>query len=342
MSANRKLPKCWNIALLGIALGLTSCNFKTSDRIAKAQEVEKIKVVATHNLLCNFIETIAEDLVDLTCLVDAGQDPHSYRPTPSAVRAIEQAQLILYGGYQLEPQIIELIEASQTPAPKVAVYETAIAEPIQTQPHQAHEEEEHHSETEGEEEHPGETKKLELDPHVWHNVWNAVAIVETIQSSLLQADPNNATTYLENSVELSDRISKLNAWVQQQVDTIPKGKKILVTTHESFNYYVQAYEFDDYKTLQGVSSDESPTAAQLRDLAAQIRQTGVPTIFAETSANDRTIANVAREAKVQLAPERLIADGLGQPNTPTGDYVGMVTYNTCAIVKGLGGQCKAF
>jgi manganese/iron transport system substrate-binding protein len=252
MLDRQKLPKLWNITLVGIALGLTSCSFKTSDRIAKAQEIEKIKVVATHNLLCNFVETIAEELVDLTCLADAGQDPHSYRPTPSTAKAIEQAQLILYGGYQLEPQIIELIEASQTPATKVAVYETAIAEPIQTKPPH-HEEEENHSETETGEEHDAEAKKLEPDPHVWHNVWNAVAIVETIQSSLLQVDPTNAATYLENSVELSDRISKLNAWVQQQVATIPQGKKILVTTHESFNYYVRAYQFDDYKTLQGVS-----------------------------------------------------------------------------------------
>jgi ABC-type Zn uptake system ZnuABC Zn-binding protein ZnuA len=341
MFTNRQLPKLWNIALLGIALGLTSCSFKTSDRIAKAQEGEKIKVVATHNLLCNFVETIAEEAVDLTCLVDAGQDPHSYRPTPSASKAIEQAQLILYGGYQLEPQIIELIQASQTPTTKVAVYENAIAEPIQAEPSH-HEGEEHHSETETGEEHDAKTKKLEPDPHVWHNVWNAVAIVETIQSSLLQVDPTNAATYLENSVKLSDRISQLNAWVQEQVATIPQGKKILVTTHESFNYYVQAYQFDDYKTLQGVSSDESPTAAQLRDLVAQIRQTGVPTIFAGISANDRTIANVAREAKVKLSPERLVADGLGEPNTPTGNYIGMITYNTCAIVKGLGGQCKAF
>ena len=339
MFANQKSPNLWTITLLGIALSLTGCNLSQSDRIASAQEGKKLKVVATHNLLCNFVEIIAKDAVDLTCLMDEGQEPHSYRPTPSARKALEQAQLILYGGYQLEPRVIELIEANQTPATKVAVYETAVTKPIQT--------ENHHSETKSEtamEEEPkaAPTEALEPDPHIWHNVSNAVAIVDTIQSSLLQADPTHAATYLQNSVELTDKIAQLNAWVQEQVATIPQGKKILVTTHESFNYYVQAYEFDGYKTLQGLSSDESPTAAQLRDLATEIRQTGVPTIFAETSANDRTIANVAREANVKLAPEKLLADGLGKSNTPTDTYIGMITYNTCAIVTGLGGECKLF
>jgi manganese/iron transport system substrate-binding protein len=330
------------IGILAIVLGLTGCSLSQSDRVVSAQEETKLKVVATHNLLCNFVEIIAEDRIDLTCLMDEGQEPHSYRPTPSARKAIEQAQLILYGGYQLEPRVIELIEATQNPALKVAVYETAVNAPIKTKPHDHEAEEEHHHETEVEEKPDAETQQLEPDPHVWHNVGNALSIVETIQSSLLQADPDNSPTYLQNSVELSDKIAKLNAWVQEQIATIPEGKKILVTTHESFNYYVQAYEFDGYKTLQGLSSDESPTAAQLRDLAAQIRKTGVPTIFAETSANDRTIGNVAREANVKLAPEKLLADGLGKPNTPTSTYIGMINYNTCAIVRGLGGKCLPF
>ena len=331
-----KVKNIFSLVILGCIAGLNGCSLKNRGNVAQAQDTPKI--VASHNVLCDLIKTIAEDTVDLTCLIDADQDPHTYRPTPSQLKEMEQAQLILYGGYQLEPQIIKLIEATETRAPKIALYEQAVVEPILSE-HKEHSDEEHsdeeHSEQESDE--PAEPE-LEPDPHVWHNIENTVAMVELIQPILLQLNPTLAEQYLQTTATLTDTLWQLDAWIDEQIATIPEGQRILVTTHDSLNYYTQAYYLEDYKTLQGLSSATSPTASQVKELAEEIKQIGIPTIFVESTSSDRVMNNVARAANVKLSPEKLYADGLGQAD----NYVEMMSHNTCAIVNGLGGECQGF
>ena len=326
----------------GVLASLASYGINQQNQTVQAQAQPKI--VASHNVICDIIRTIAEDTVDLTCLIDGNSDPHSYRPTPSDRKAMESADLILYGGYKLEPLLIQLIEATETTAPKIAIYEQVVKEPILSQ-HEHEEHEEHseaeHSESESEHEEHSEAEpkaELEPDPHVWHNIENVVAAIELIRPILLQINSAEAPRYLQNSTTYIDTLWQLDAWIDQQIDTIPEGQRILVTTHNSFNYYTQAYYLEDYKFLQGLSSDAVPTASQVRNLAAEIEQIGVPTIFAEARANDRVINNVARTAKVTLSPERLYADGLGA----AASYIEMMSHNTCAIVNGLEGTCQEF
>lgn len=322
------------IAVVGIIASITAGNFRSKDL---AHAADKPKVVASHNIICNLVETIARDTVDLTCLMKPNQDPHTYRPTPSQRKAIEEAQLIIYGGYQLEPKITKLLEATNPETPKVALYEQVVTEPI-TIEHQHDEESEHEHEHESESPTTKSKPELAPDPHVWHNVENTVAMVELLESMFLQANPSEAELYLTNSNALTEQLWQLDAWIKDRVATIPEGQRVLVTTHDSLNYYTQAYSLNDYKTLQGLSVAASPTASQVRDLVTEIEQTGVPTIFAESTASDRVINNVARAADVELSPEKLYVDGLGE----TANYIEMMSHNTCAIVNGLGGECSPF
>ncbi|BAU65060.1 periplasmic solute binding protein [Stanieria sp. NIES-3757] len=342
LQVNLQVKSIYRAIILALAVGLGSCSKIDSQINAIAQE--KPKVVASHSVLCDFAQTIAQDTIDLTCLIEPSQSAHTYRPTPSAKKAIEQAQLILYGGYEFEPSIIQLVKASTTTAPKIAVHEAAVTEPIMSEHHHEYEDE-HHEEESHEHEHNETTQKkeeLEPDPHIWHNVWNAVAMVELIQSQLISLNPTQADLYLQNGTALTEKLTDLNDWINQQIATIPQGQRILVTTHDSLNYYVQAYPLEEYKTLQGLSTEESPTASKLRDLVTEIRQANVPTIFAEVTANDKVITSIAREANVKISDQKLYTDSLGEAGTSTGTYIGMMENNTCAIAIGLGGKCKPF
>ena len=115
------------------------------------------QVVASYSVLCDLTEQIAQDTVDVACLIDAGQDPHTYSATPEDRRAIEEADLVLYGGYEFEPAIIQMVEATSIPAPKVAVSEVAVSDPLMGEHHdhggEAHKEGEAHAEGEGHEDH---------------------------------------------------------------------------------------------------------------------------------------------------------------------------------------------
>ncbi|NET48292.1 MAG: zinc ABC transporter solute-binding protein [Merismopedia sp. SIO2A8] len=88
------------------------------------------QVVASYSVLCDLTQQIAQDTLDVTCLIGAGDDPHLYSATPSDRRAIESADLVLYGGYNFEPDIIQMVEATDGDAPKIAVSEVAVTEPL--------------------------------------------------------------------------------------------------------------------------------------------------------------------------------------------------------------------
>ena len=333
---NKNRAKFIAIAFAGITLGIIGSSLKDDD-IVQAQS--KPKVVASHSVICDLAEAIAEDTIDLTCLIDGDRDPHSYRPTPSQRKAIEEAQLILHGGYQLEPKITDLLQSTDKKIPKIALYEQVVVEPIMAE--HEHESEpsrfEVHRAREHDEEVESSQPELAPDPHVWHNVENTVAMVEFLRSLFLQANPSSAELYLTNSTALTEQLWQLDAWIKERIATIPEGQGILVTTHESLNYYVRAYNLEDYITLQSLNAD-SPTASGVTELAAEIQQAGVPTIFTESTKSDRVIQNVARTADVELSPEKLYVDGIGAAD----NYIQMMSHNTCAIVKGLEGECEQF
>lgn len=324
-------------SILCLTLGFIGCSTVNQNQVAIAKD--KPIVVVSHDVLCDLTKTIAADTIELNCLQDSGQNIHTYSPTPADKKAIESAQLILYGGYQLEPTITKLIQASNNPAPKIPIYERAVSQPIMVKEHH-HEGEDindHHTAEETNEE-----EELQADSHVWHNVNNVMTIVELLQSLLVQMNPNEAVLYLQNAQALSKQLGQLNVWIGEQIATIPQGKNILVTAHDSLNYYAQTYDFADYKTLQGLGEDAGSTAARLGTLATKIQEIGVATIFAEAGESDRLIKTIAREANVQVGETPLLTESLGQPGTPTDNYMGMMTTNTCAIVEGLGGECTPF
>jgi ABC-type Zn uptake system ZnuABC Zn-binding protein ZnuA len=89
----------------------------------------------------------------------------------------------------------------------------------------------------------------------------------------------------------------------------------------------------------GISTEDEPTAAQVNELATAIQEKAIPMIFAELTADDRVLQTVADEAGVSISEDVLLADGLGAEGTPGDSYIGMLVYNTCAIVDGLGGEC---
>jgi len=277
-------------------------------------------VVATNTIACGLTKEIAGDTVDLKCLIDPGSDPHVYQPKPEDSKAIEQAKLILYGGYDFEPGLIKLIKATSNSAPKVAVNEVAVPQPQQFD----------------------EDGKTVTDPHVWQNAQNGIAIAQTISQELGKIAPNNAATYTSNTQKLTNEISQIDTWIKSEIATIPPKQRKLVTTHDAFGYYSKAYGIPIEGALEGISTEEAPTPARVGALSKDIQKEGVPTIFAETTINPRLITAVAKEAKVKVAKEELFADGLGEKGTEGETYQGMLIANTRTIVEGLGGKYTAF
>lgn len=293
------------------------------------------KVVATTGVICNITKQIAQSSIDTTCLLQPGDDPHAYQTKPEDRKAIETANLILYGGYNHEPSIIKLIQSSSNSAPKIAVHELAVPKPL------IGEHEDEHGEEKAQNQPHAEGEKVP-DPHVWHNPQNGLRMVETIRDQLIKVSPTNAQLYTKNAASLTDELQKTDTWIKAQIATIPAQKRKLVTTHDALSYYADAYDLEMAGALQGVTTEEQPTAARIAELSSEIKTAGVPKIFAETTTNPKLIETVAREANVEISDKELYSDDLGGPGTGADTYQGMLKTNTCTITSGLGGNCTPF
>ena len=351
----RKLPLS-AITALTLAIGLISCsgneqvnsNSGTEENSAvntsSTATGERPLVVATTSIICDLTKQVAAQTVDLKCLVDAGQDPHTYQPKPDDRKAIEQANLVLYGGYDFEPSIIKLVEASSNQAPKVAVHEVAVPKPIMGEEHDhghsGHKEEKHDGHDHDKEEKHSEEKAP--DPHVWHNPQNGVQMVEAIRSNLEKVAPDNAQLYATNAEKVTGELKEIDSWIKKNVATIPENQRKLVTTHDALSYYTQAYNIDYEGAIEGLSTEVEPTAARIAELSKEIKRENVPTIFAESTHSPKLIERLAQEANVKVSEEKLYADNLGEQGSDADSYQEMLIANTKAIVDGLGGTYTAF
>jgi manganese/iron transport system substrate-binding protein len=277
------------------------------------------QVVVTNTVLCDLTKQIAANTVNVVCVLAAGSDPHVYKLTPASRQSIEAAKLVLYGGYDFEPELIKAIKATSNPAPKIAVHEVAVPQPQKFE----------------------EDGKSTTDPHVWHNAQNGIKIAETIEANLAKLVPAQAATYQQNTQKLTSEIGQLDTWIKSQINTIPAAKKVLFTTHDALGYYSKAYGIP-VDALEGLSTEEKPNAARAKELVGKIQQARVPTIFAELTLNPKLITAIAQEAKVKLAEQEIYADGLGEVASPGGTYQKMLISNTKTIVEGLGGKYTPF
>jgi manganese/iron transport system substrate-binding protein len=329
-----------SVVLLISLSGCASSN-QTSEQTATAESSEQLPlVVATSSVICDLTRQIAKETIALKCLIAAGQDPHVYQAKPDDRKAIDSAKLVLYAGYNFDQTLVKLIDASSNPAEKIAVHERAVPQPLVGEEHHHEHGEEHHHE--GEKAQEKEIEEREPDPHIWHDAQNGVAMVKVIADALTKLEPKNAEAYETNAQKIVTELNSIDRWIEKEIATIPLDQRKLVTTHDALGYFANAYGLEVEGALQGLSTEEAPTAARVSELVTEIEATGVPTIFAETTTNPKLINTVAKEAGVKIAEQKLYADGLGETGSSGESYQKMLIVNTESIVEGLGGKYTPF
>jgi manganese/iron transport system substrate-binding protein len=312
---------CLVSSLLTIEL-LTGCTIASKQptaTVSLATSTASPKVVVTNTVLCDLTKQIAASTVNVVCLLPPGSDAHVYKITPADRQSIEEAKLVLYGGYDFEPDLVKAIKATSNPAPKIAVHQLAVPQPQKIE----------------------EDSKSTIDPHVWHNAQNGIKIAETIAANLEKLVPTQAATYKQNTQKLTTEISQIDTWIKAQIGTIPATKKVLFTTHDALGYYSKAYGIP-VDALEGLSTEDKPNAAKAKELVIKIKKAQIPTIFVELTLNPKLILTIAQEANVKVSEQKIYADGLGEVSSQGGTYQKMLVANTKAIVEGLGGKYTPF
>ncbi|WP_445635786.1 metal ABC transporter solute-binding protein, Zn/Mn family [Nostoc sp. DSM 114161] len=278
------------------------------------------RVVATTSVLCDLTRQIAENTVNLTCLISPTANPKVYKLNPEDRKAIEQANLILYTGYNFEPNAIELIKRTKNSAPKIAVAQVVLSKPQKFI----------------------QGRKRVSDPHIWHNTKNAIAMVEVINSNLKKLPSSDAELYTSNTKKIRNELAQLDNWIKSTIASIPTKQRKLVTTSDAFGYYAKAYGISLAGGMEGIRTQEKLTTPRVNNLAKNIKQAKVPTIFPEVAINPNLIQSVATEANVQISERRLYSEGLGEAGSEADTYQKMMIANTRTIVEGLGGTYLMF
>lgn len=276
-----------------------------------------IRVTTTVGMITDTVRNIGGERVKVTGLMGPGVDPHLYKPSYSDVRKLDEADIIFYGGLDLEGRMTELFEKiARNGKPTYPVSED-IDSALLRQP----------IEFEG-----------KYDPHLWFDVtlWKSVA--QTINKQLAELDPDSRDYYQKNTVAYLTQLDALHQYVKRQIASLPPNARVVITAHDAFGYFGDQYGLEVIG-LQGTSTATEAGAADVRDLAEIIAERKIKALFIESSVPQTTIEAVqaavhARGWDVQIGGQ-LFSDALGQEGTPEGTYVGMVKYNVDTIVAAL-------
>ena len=197
--------------------------------------------------------------------------------------------------------------------------------------HEEHGHEEHgHEEEHGEEEHA----HGELDPHFWFDPIRVQQAVNAIAAHLSTADPAGQTMYRENAEAYNEELDELHSWITEQVSVLDEDHRVLVTSHDSFQYFAQRYGFEVAGAIFPVTTEIEPTAQDLAMLIETIEHEGVHAVFTERSHSERLAQRVAEETGAELVGG-LYTGSLGDPGSEASTYLDLMRYNTTIIVEAL-------
>jgi len=282
----------------------------------------KIQVVVTTTFIGDVVNNIAGENVDITVLLAAGQNPHSYQPAPMDMVAVTEADLILANGFGLEDFLEDLLSGSDTKA-EVIVVSDGIT-PLMTE---GHLEEDDHSVEDSIDAVMGQ------DPHVWFDPNNILIWAENITRILAEEDPENKVLYQENLDAYQGQLLELDTWIREQIGKIPGEQRELVTDHTTLGYFAREYGLVQIGAVIPALTTEAETSGmELAELIDTIQAHRSKAIFIGVDYDPSLAQRVADETGVELVP---LYFGSLSDGEPAGTYLSFMRYNVNAIVKAL-------
>jgi ABC-type Zn uptake system ZnuABC Zn-binding protein ZnuA len=285
-----------------------------------------LRVVATTSIIGDVVGRVGGSAIELTTLIGPGQDPHSYQPAAAELTAAANADVIFINGWDLEEGLVADL-ATIAPGAAIVPVSAGIV-PLPFGGHSDEHEDEHEDASEG----------AMGDPHVWLAVDNVIRWTGTIVEVLSTLDSANAGIFLGNGLAYQTELGALDAAVREQLAAVPAERRVLVTNHDAFGYFADAYGFDILGTIiPGASTLAEPTASDLAALVSTMQAQGVCALFSESTVSDRMSQTVAAELDdcdtVQIVS--LFSGALGAPGSGADTYLSMMQANVDAIVAGL-------
>ena len=284
---------------------------------------ERVQVAATISVLQDLVEQVGGDRVEAFSIVPVGGSPETYGPSPRDAGRISESQVVFENGLGLDAWVEALVESAGNEEQTVVELSEGL-EPIEGGEREEGEQ--------GAEEPEEEGEHAEDNPHLWLDVTNAEHYVERIRDTLAEVDPEGAEEYEANAGEYLAELEELDGYIRERAEGIPKERRKLVTFHDAFPYFAEAYGFE----LVGVvleNPEAEPGSREVAEVVLAIEEEGVPVVFTEPQFNAGLANTVAQEAGVEvreLYTDTLVDDAAGDT------YEAMMRTNVDRISEALG------
>jgi zinc/manganese transport system substrate-binding protein len=179
----------------------------------------------------------------------------------------------------------------------------------------------------------GDLDHASIDPHAWQSVGNAKIYVANIRDALATADPAGKATYEANATAYLAKLDALEAEVKDIVAKIPAERRRIISTHDAFGYFSQAYRLE-FIAPQGVSTEAEVSAKDLARIISQVRKQKIPAVFLENVSDSRLVKRIADETGAKVGGT-LYSDALTDEKGDAPTYIDMVRHNIRALSAAL-------
>jgi ABC-type Zn uptake system ZnuABC Zn-binding protein ZnuA len=285
------------------ALFLTACG------PASKSNDHTLRVLTSTTFLADITQNIAGGRAQVNSLLPIGADPHSYQAAPVDVAKISDSNLLILNGLEYETFIKSLLENAG--GERMIVEATAGLSPRKDA-----------------------GNEQGVDPHMWLDPNLVVTYVENIRDGLIKVDAQGAETYKANANTYIANLKDLDAWIVEQVNTVPAERRLLVTNHEAMGYFAERYGFEvTGSVIPSFSSNAAPSAQEMASLIDAIKKLNAPAIFLDTADNNTLAQQIADETSVTIVDD-LHLESLTE-GAPAATYIDMMKYNVSRIVKAL-------
>jgi manganese/iron transport system substrate-binding protein len=306
-SARPRSNQIARIAILAIAVLLATAACGPAGSAASSGG-DTIRVVATTTVFADLVRQVGGDAATVTSLVPKGGVVETFDLTPSDMRAVSDAELIVMNGLGLDDWLTPVITDTGVDAPIVRLAENL----------------------EGVQYLSGDGGEA-VNPHLWLNVAYTIKYVERIRDALVSLDPTRADAIQASAAAYVTRLEALDSWARDQIAAIPSKDRVIVSFHEAFPYFAEAYDLTIVGTIVDAPGQD-PSAGEIAALVNAIKASGAKAVFGEDQFSPELVQTVAEEAGVVVESD-LYNDSLGDP--PVDTYEGLIRWDVEKVVAAL-------
>jgi zinc/manganese transport system substrate-binding protein len=287
---------------------------------ARAQAT-RLPVVASFTILADITAQLGGERVEIRTVAGPDADAHHFQPRPSDAVALRGAAVLIRNGLGFDGWIDRMARSANWRGRTITATEGITPRMVEGGHSHGHSH--------------GTPGRPAPDPHCWQDVAHARSYARTIAAGLAAADPDAAEHYATRAAAYDARLAALDAWVRQQLGTVPEPRRIVVTSHDAFGYFGAAYGVR-FLAPAGISTRAEPSAQQVARLIRLIREQSVTALFMENMSNPATLRRIAAETGVAIGG-RLYADSLSHPDGAAPTYEAMVRHNVGLLVPAMRG-----